>query len=119
VQELDARYVKQFYRFTDDRGRYSVGDLTGEGIRTGDSGTPWKNIDPTAKERHWAVPDRGLPDRLLIPKDYFKMSIAERLDILDAQGLIVFRFARDEAYPTPLQAAPVLDLQILCPERRY
>ena len=88
VQALDPSYVNKFYRFKDDKGCYSVGDLTGAGIRTGDSGKPWQGIDPTLKSRHWAVPDRGLPDWFVVPPGYSEMSILERLDILQAQGLI-------------------------------
>src|ERR1019366_473137 len=30
--------------------------LTGSGTRNGESGQPWQGFDPTAKNRHWAIP---------------------------------------------------------------
>jgi DNA modification methylase len=35
--------------------RYRTKDLTGQGTRTGETGQPWRGIDPTAKSRHWRV----------------------------------------------------------------
>ena len=32
-----------------------ISDLTGSGVRHGDSGAEWRGINPTAKGRHWAV----------------------------------------------------------------
>ena len=32
--------------------------LTGSGPRGGESGKPWKGFDPTAKNRHWAIPGK-------------------------------------------------------------
>lgn len=87
-QSLDSTYVKKFYRFEDDKGRYRVGDLTGAGIRTGDSGKSWENISPTDKKRHWAVPERGLPDWFIAPKGYADKTTQEKLSVLNAQGLI-------------------------------
>jgi len=87
VQEYDENYVKQFYRFQDTKGRYCIDNLTGPGIRTGDSGQPWRGIDPTS--RHWEPPpDRALPEWFVYPKGYSKMSVRSRLDILDEQHLI-------------------------------
>ena len=51
--------LKDFYRHQDARGRYRVGDLTGPETRTGESGEPWRDFDPTAIGRHWAVPRTG------------------------------------------------------------
>ena len=41
--------------------------LTGAGLRGGESGKPWRGIDPSAKGRHWAIPgklweDSGIDD---------------------------------------------------------
>jgi adenine-specific DNA-methyltransferase len=44
--------------------RYARGDLTGAGItKEGESGQPWKGINPSAKGRHWALSHAEL-DRL-------------------------------------------------------
>lgn len=87
VQEYDENYVEKFYRFQDVKGRYRVSDLTGPGIRTGDSGQAWRGIDPIP--RHWEPPpDRALPEWFIFPEGYAQMSVRARLDILDEQHLI-------------------------------
>lgn len=40
--------------------KYSLSDLTGEGIRHGETGKPWRGFDPTPKNRHWARPPADL-----------------------------------------------------------
>ena len=87
-QEHDPEYIERYYRFSDDHGTYRVGDLTGSGIRNGDSGQPWREIDPSDSGRHWAVPERGLPSHFQRPADYDTLSVQERLDALDFAGLI-------------------------------
>lgn len=86
-QKYSADYLEQFYRFADESGRYRIGDLTGAGVRTGDSGQPWQGINPTESGRHWAVPNK-IVQRLLGKKDVTQLSVQEKLDILDANGLI-------------------------------
>lgn len=55
----DPQYVEAFYTHKDEDGRvWRRSDLTGAGIRNGETGLPWRGIDVTAKGRHWAfVPD--------------------------------------------------------------
>ncbi len=55
-QDYDEKYIDRFYRHEDDKGRYRLSDLTGAGVRHGDSGEPWRGINPTDVGRHWAVP---------------------------------------------------------------
>ena len=50
-QQYDQQYVDNYYRYEDEKGRYRVGDLTGSGTRQGDSGRPWRGVDPTASGR--------------------------------------------------------------------
>jgi len=86
-QDYEATYLDKFYRFNDDKGRYRLVTLTGAGTRTGDSGKPWRKIDPTSSGRHWAVPSRTLeaayPDR-----DLSTLTTQEKLDLLDQVGLV-------------------------------
>ncbi len=83
LQEYDPQYVERFYRYRDDDGRrYRVGDLTGAGTREGDSGQPWRGIDPTDVGRHWAVP-RSFPD-----SDTMPAGVTAGLEHLDAIGRI-------------------------------
>ena len=53
-----ADYIEQFFDQTEPETgrRYARGDLTGAGrTLSGESGHPWRGIDPNAKGRHWAV----------------------------------------------------------------
>ena len=86
-QTYSTEYLDQFYRFSDETGRFRIGDLTGAGIRKGDSGKPWKDVDPTSVSRHWAVPNK-IVQRLIGKKNISKLSVQKKLDILDANGLI-------------------------------
>ncbi len=53
--EYDQQYVDAFYTHKDPDGRiWRRSDLTGAGIRHGETGLPWRGIDVTAKGRHWA-----------------------------------------------------------------
>ena len=119
LQPLDKDYVERHYRHEDPRGRFQVDNLTGSGTRTGDSGKPWRNIDPTAKGRHWAVPDRGLPDWIILPVGYSEMSPQARLDVLDAQGLIYWprrgTVPRFKRYLTSQSGAAVSDVIVDIP----
>jgi DNA modification methylase len=68
----DEEYVGSFYRYTDANGRkYRLSDITGSGIRHGETGQVWRGVDVSAKGRHWMYP----------PKE---------LDKLDAEGRIYF-----------------------------
>lgn len=86
-QPYDESYIDQFYRYKDENGKYTVGDLTGSGTRKGDSGKPWKGINPTAKGRHWAVPVNIIKDAAP-EKNLDSLSTQEKLDILDSIGLV-------------------------------
>ena len=86
-QEYEPGYLDRFYRHEDERGRYQRGDLTGPEVRKGDSGKPWRGIDPTTTGRHWAVPNTSL--QLAYPElDLSTLSVQEKLDLLDEAGLI-------------------------------
>ncbi len=56
-QPYDQYYLDQFYTHTDASGRrWRRSDLTGAGVRHGETGLAWRGIDVTAKGRHWASP---------------------------------------------------------------
>ena len=61
-QPYDPEYVRKNYNQKDSRGRFTLDNLTGAGIREGESGKPWGDYDPSAKSRHWAVPRKAHPD---------------------------------------------------------
>ena len=88
-QAYEEEYLKGQYRFQDDKGRYTLDNLTGAGDREGDSGKAWRNIDPKKKGRHWAVPGREkLPSWVKLPENWEAMTTQEKLDFLDEVGLI-------------------------------
>ncbi len=56
-QPYDDYYLDQFYTHVDKQGRrWRRSDLTGAGVRHGETGKPWRGIDVTPKGRHWFVP---------------------------------------------------------------
>ena len=79
-QPYDAEYVENFYRHHDDKGRFRIGDLTASGPRNGESGMPWRGIDPGS--RHWA-PSRSFPGGEVLPA-----STHAALDALDDMGRV-------------------------------
>ena len=89
---LSENYTERDYRHKDDMGRYRVDNLTGPGLSDGESGKPWKGYDPGTGGRCWSVPKTGnyAPwiDANLIPGYMQLAGVHERLDALDAAGLI-------------------------------
>ncbi len=57
-QDYSEEYKEQFFKFDDGDGRgvYWTGDITGSGIRHGETGQMWMGFNPTSKGRHWAYP---------------------------------------------------------------
>jgi DNA modification methylase len=88
-QIYNDEYIDQFYRLSDEKGRYQLVDLTGAGKRSGSSGKPWKGVDPTDKGRHWAVPILTLK-RLGLNGEVETMSTQEKLDFLEQNNLIIW-----------------------------
>jgi DNA modification methylase len=115
-EDYDQSYVTSFYRLTDEHGHYQLVALDGPGTRQGSCGQPWRNVDPTGKGRHWEVPpDRALPGWFVHPDGYPQMSVQERLDVLDAAGLIYRpagggRVPRYKRYLDVAEGNPVQDI---------
>ena len=91
---LHAANVTSKYRYQDERGGYSTGDLTGSGVRYGEAGEPWRGWNPTDTGRHWSVPRTGAYagwiEANLIPGYCAEPSVLARLDLLERAGLIAF-----------------------------
>ena len=87
-QEYSPEYLANYYKYSGERGKYRLVSLTATGTRTGESGRPWRGVDPTIGGRHWAVPRNSLraafPDRT----DLDVLSTQEKLDLLDQAGLV-------------------------------
>ena len=83
-QPYDKEYLDNFFEMTDKDGRrWKRMDLTGDGVRNGESGETWRNVDVTSKGRHWAIPR----DAVDLYKLKSKRTLA-RLDELDKLGAI-------------------------------
>jgi site-specific DNA-methyltransferase (adenine-specific)/adenine-specific DNA-methyltransferase len=63
--EVSEEYLGQFFDQVDETTgrRYARGDLTARGLRNGETGKPWRGINPSLKGNHWKVPPAEL-DRL-------------------------------------------------------
>ena len=84
LQAHGEAYVASKYKFTGERGRYRLSDLTAAGTRAGDSGKPWRGFDPTRTGRHWGVPSAILAE-VGAP---LPATTQEKLDALDEAGFI-------------------------------
>jgi DNA modification methylase len=84
---LNESYVSGAYRHSDERGVFAVSDLTGAGATGGESGLPWRGIDPKPKKRHWGIPVDLLKE-IASDEEIKNMTTQEKLDRLDEFGLI-------------------------------
>ena len=90
----DPEYIKKSYRNEDSLGRWQSSDITASGPRYGESGKPWRGIDPGKAGRHWSTPTQGGMNDFIVehnlipgwPNAY--PSVHSRLDALDAVRLI-------------------------------
>ena len=89
---LDPEYVERFYRFSDERGLYQLGDLTAPRKGTGETGQIWRGHDPNETGRQWNAPKSGAYAAWIeanIIRNYRSIrSPLARLNALDAAGLI-------------------------------
>lgn len=60
LQDHDEKYVSDKYRQIDQFGAYRWVDASAPGVRSGRSGEPWNDYNPTDLGRHWAVPSKLL-----------------------------------------------------------
>ena len=85
-QKYDEDYLSRFYRHEDARGRYRLSDLTGAGVRHGDSGEAWRGVNPTDSGRHWAVPRAAIAESG--EENLARLTTQQKLDLLDGLGLV-------------------------------
>ena len=125
-QPYSADYLERFYRYEDHRGRHRRSDLTGSGIRKGDSGRPWRGINPTDVGRHWAVPKQSLQTAYPERDDLDNLTTQECLDLMDEAGLIHWpergsvpqrKHYFDDAQGVPIQDV-ILDIPLLATNDR-
>jgi DNA modification methylase len=86
----DEQYIEAFFTHTDEKGeRWRRTDLTGPGVRKGDSGLPWRDYNPTTVGRHWQPPSYFYDKYTAITGDELsRYELLERLEKMDAIGLI-------------------------------
>jgi hypothetical protein len=48
--------VEEKFTFSDERATYQPVSLTGSALRTGDSGQPWRDFNPSDDGQHWQPP---------------------------------------------------------------
>jgi adenine specific DNA methylase Mod len=86
MTEYDKKYVEKFYKHKDADGRlFRLSDLTGSGVRHGESGKPWNGFNPTRHGRHWGVPSVVKEE---FPDQKENLSPHEWLDLFNSEGLI-------------------------------
>ena len=85
-QSYSEEYLENFYRYSDAKGKFRIGDLTGAGTRTGESGQAWRKVNPTDAGRHWAVPTKILIELFGVKSSDW--SVLDKLEALDKAGLI-------------------------------
>ncbi len=85
--------------------------LTGSDVRNGESGQPWKGFNPTAKNRHWAIPGKIWEEVGIDPTG---MSQHEKLDYLYERGFV--KIIEGHAWPiyertiSPDDGVPAADI---------
>lgn len=109
------RYMIGHLHFIKDevgyKTKYSGNILSGSGIRYGESGKPWRGFDPTAKNRHWAIPKAVLDD---IDEDLSDLSTHQKLDRLFELGYVKMKpgvvWPYYERYLKPHDGQPLSDI---------
>ncbi len=111
-QGYSEEYLENFYRFSDAKGKFRIGDLTGAGTRTGESGQAWRRVNPTNTGRHWAVPTKVLIE--LFGDKSSDWSVPDKLDALDKAGLIYWpprgKVPGFKRYYNPKAGVPAADV---------
>ena len=86
-QAYDEQYIASKYTGQDKRGRYRTDNLTAAGLRNGDSGKPWRDIDPAKIGGHWKV-NREAIESIVGSENAKTLRTQEKLDLLDEHGFI-------------------------------
>ncbi len=101
-EEYDPLYIQERFGREDSKGPWKDADLTGAGVRTGDSGDSWRGFNPTDKGRHWAVSREAVATALLERDNDDRgteaLTSQEKLDLLDATDRIYWP-SREGAWP--------------------
>ena len=80
LKEYSQSYLDGYFKYTDEyvdtRGKFRINDLTGSGLRNGETGKLWRGIDPSkiGKGRHWMRPPEELEELASEGRIYFPPS---------------------------------------------
>jgi site-specific DNA-methyltransferase (adenine-specific) len=112
--QYDPAYLDKYYRFDDGNGElYWKADITGAGVRKGDSGKPWRGHDPTTIQRHWAIPKEVIADAVGADRAA-AMTAQDKLDLLDKMSALYFPpgggMPQYKRYRRNLKGVPVGDI---------
>jgi DNA modification methylase len=102
------------YKHRDEEGKLWTDDnLTGPGVRHGDSGADWRGFNPTSRGLHWKVSSKAVVE-IVGAEKADSLSTTEKLDVLDAHGLIHWPKSTAGGYPRfkryLSEGAPVQDV---------
>jgi hypothetical protein len=96
-EEYSARYRNE----EGDGRKWADDNLTGPGVRHGDSGASWRGFNPTNKGLHWKINLKTV-ESLIGPEAAKKLSTTEKLELLHRHGFIHWPRARSgkgEGFP--------------------
>ena len=96
-----GEYSARYKNADKDGALWADDNLTGPGIRHGDSGSVWRGYDPTAKGVHWKVNLKTV-EKLVGAARAKKLSTTQKLDLLDEHHYIHWPKARSghgEGFP--------------------
>ena len=112
-RDHDPAYIRQNYRHQDSHGRFRSDNLTAAGTRHGDSGLPWRGIDPSDKGSHWNAPG-AFPSHIQRPLDWDALTTREKLGRLDEFGLVLWpergNLPAFKRYLSTTKGKPVADM---------
>ena len=91
--EHSDEYAARYKNIDAGGTRWADDNLTGPGVRHGDSGAEWRGYNPTAKGSHWKVSNKAV-EAILGAEKAAALSTTEKLDVLDSAGLIHWPHSR-------------------------
>jgi DNA modification methylase len=108
--EYDPDYIKKEFREDENGKLVKYENLTGAKASQGSSGQPWRGVDPSKSNRHWAIPERmlkeyGIDDSLTTQQKLERLLAVGRIKIA-ADGRPLMRGLKtylDELPGMPLQ----------------
>lgn len=86
-QEYDNVYLEAKYSNADEKGRYSLDNLTAAGLRNGHSGKPWNGFNPADIGRHWNI-NREAIESIISVDRAAALTTQEKLELLNEHNYI-------------------------------